>query len=227
MASKRETIHGVDSLEKSSPLKKQLDLLDNLEWWNIVPHESSDSENDDDEDGICQHANSTPLLISNDLGDVIDETDLLEELRNLSKFQEVAAESENSKSSDDRLFHNSQLSVKESVILLLGFVTRHQLSGVAIEDILSYINLVCPKENNLPKDSKELFSFFEKHSQKIVKHFYCPNKKCQAYVGYGKLDAKQTCGICGCSLKEETMFLEIPVQEQLMSVLSGMELYFS
>ncbi|KAJ7378980.1 hypothetical protein OS493_018774 [Desmophyllum pertusum] len=222
MASKRETIHGVDSLEKSSPLKKQLgklhaeernilgddnyvdvgwktvlttdnidflptedsekddlifqddtqgnckmkmvisdstefleveagDLLDNLEWWNIVPHESSDSENDDDEDGICQHANSTPLLISNDLGDVIDETDLLEELRNLSKFQEVAAESENSKSSDDRLFHNSQLSVKESVILLLGFVTRHQLSGVAIEDILSYINLVCPKENNLPK----------------------------------------------------------------------------
>ena len=35
-----------------------------------------------------------------------------------------------------KLFPNSQLSLKESVILLLGIVTRHQLTGVALEDIL-------------------------------------------------------------------------------------------
>lgn len=196
-----------------------------MEWWNIVPHESSDSEYDDDEeeDGVHMHQdrNTTSLLFS-DVEDLIDETDLLEELRNLSKLQQDASESENSKSSDDLLFDNSQLTVKESVILLLGIVTRHQLSGVAVEDILSYINLVCPKENNFPTNSKELFSFFENNSQRIVKHFYCPNKKCQVYICHDKLDTKQTCGVCGCSLKEEAMFLEIPVQEQLMTVLSGM-----
>lgn len=147
---------------------------------------------------------------------------MLEELRTLSNMQEVSAAAvAYSDNSDDRLFPNSQLSLKESVILLLGIVTRHQLSGVALEDILSFINLVCPKENKMPKDTKEIFSFFQSQSQKIVKHFYCPNKKCQAYVSHTALDGQENCGLCNCKLSEEAIFLEIPVQDQLKTVLSG------
>ena len=149
---------------------------------------------------------------------------MLEELRTLSNMQVVSvAAMAYSDNSDDRLFPNSQLSLKESVILLLGIVTRHQLSGVALEDILSFINLVCPKENKMPRDTKEIFSFFQSQSQKIVKHFYCPNKKCQAYVSHTALDGQENCGLCNCKLSEEAIFLEIPVQDQLKTVLSGKE----
>jgi len=73
----------------------------------------------------------------------------------------------------------------------------------------------------MPKDTKEIFSFFQSQSQKIVKHFYCPNKKCQAYVSHTALDGQENCGLCNCKLSEEAIFLEIPVQDQLKTVLSG------
>jgi len=113
------------------------------------------------------------------------------------------------------------LSWKESVILLLGIVTRHQRTGVALEDILSFLRLVCRKENKVPKDAKEVFSFFQNHSQKIVKHFYCPNKKCQSYVSHTTLHGRKSCGFCKGNLSEEALFLEIPIQEQLKTILSS------
>lgn len=69
--------------------------------------------------------------------------------------------------SDEKLFPNSQLTVKETFILLLGIVTRHKnkLSGVALDDILALIHLICPKENRMPKDSKEVFFFFQSQSK--------------------------------------------------------------
>lgn len=196
-------------------------LADNLEWWNIVPHESlcSDSEVDD-EGGVCGHSASVRLLDSDDIGDFIDQSELLEELRELNNMQEATAKTKDQNKSEEQLFPNSQLSVKETVILLLGIITRHQLSGVALDDILALIHLICPKENRMPKDAKEVFSFFQTQSQKPVKHFYCPNKKCQAYVGT-MLPAQERCGQCEWNLKEEAMFLEIPVQEQLKTVLTG------
>ena len=161
-----------------------------VEWWNIVPPESFDSDAGCD-DGVCVDEDSDTFLLSGHdthVGDFIDGADLLKELRTLNDAQKVFAEEAYSENSDDRkLFPNSQLYLKESVILLLGIVTRHQLTGVALEDILSFLRLVCPKENKVPKDAKEVFSFFQNHSQKIVKHFYCPNKKCQTYVSHTTL----------------------------------------
>ena len=195
-----------------------------VEWWNIVPPASLDPDGEYD-NGACVDDDPDTLLHSGDthLGDLIDGADLLKELRTLNNMQEVLAEEAYSENSDDQLFPNSQLSLKESVILLLGIVTRHQLTGVALEDILSFLKLVCPKENKVPKDANEVFSFFKNHSQKIVKHFYCPNKKCQAYVSHTTLDGQERCGFCEGKLSDETIFLEIPIQEQLKTILSGKE----
>ena len=194
----------------------------NLEWWNIVRPESLDLDGEQYDD-VSVHGDSNTFLNSDEIHieDFIDGSDLLEELRTLNDLQEASAQTAYSDKSDDKLFSNSQLSVKETVVLLLGIVTRHQLSGVALEDVLSFINLICPKENKMPKDAKEIFSFFQSQSQRIVKHFYCPNKKCQAYVGHTTLDGQESCSLCSCKLLEEAMFLEIPVQDQLKTVLSG------
>jgi len=199
-------------------------LADNLEWWNIVPHESEadDADNeDDDEVGVGGHYVPVKLLDSDDINDFFDQSELLEELKELSNMQKVmSATAGDQDKSDEKLFPNSQLTMKETVILLLGIITRHQLSGVAFDDILALIHLICPKENRMPKDSKEVFSFFQTQSQTIVKHFYCPNKNCQSYVGT-MLPAQERCGLCQTKLTEEAMFLEIPVQEQLKTVLTG------
>lgn len=199
-------------------------LADNLEWWNIVPHESEadDADNEaDDEVGAGGHYVPVKVLDSDDINDFFDQSELLEELKELSNMQKaMSAMARDQDESDEQLFSNSQLTVKETVILLLGIITRHQLSGVALDDILALIHLICPKENRMPKDSKEVFSFFQTQSQKIVKHFYCPNKNCQSYVGT-MLPAEETCGLCRLKLTQEAMFLEIPVQEQLKTVLTG------
>lgn len=187
-----------------------------VEWWNIVPPESFDSDAGYD-DGVCGDEDSGNTHV----GDLIDGADLLKELRTLNNVQKVSTEEAYSQNSDDQLFPNSQLSLKESVILLLGIVTRHQLTGVALEDILSFLRLVCPKENKVPKDAREVFSFFQNHSQKIVKHFYCPNKKCQTYVSHTTLHGQESCGFCKGNLSEDAIFLEIPIQEQLKTILSS------
>lgn len=175
---------------------------------------------------LCGEDSDTFLLSGHDtlVGDLIDGADLLQELRTLNNVQKVSAKEAYSKHSDDQLFPNfttRQLSWKESVILLLGIVTRHQRTGVALEDILSFLRLVCRKENKVPKDAKEVFSFFQNHSQKIVKHFYCPNKKCQSYVSHTTLHGRKSCGFCKGNLSEEALFLEIPIQEQLKTILSS------
>lgn len=199
-------------------------LADNLEWWNIVPHESEvdDADNEaDDEVWAGGHYVPVKLLDSDDIYDFFDQSELLEELKELSNMQKaMSATARGQDKSDEQLFPNSQLTVKETVILLLGIITRHQLSGVALDDILALIHPICPKENRMPKDSKEVFSFFQTQSQNIVKHFYCPNKNCQSYVGT-MLPAEERCGLCRLKLTEEAMFLEIPVQEQRKKVLTG------
>ena len=197
-------------------------LTDKLEWWNIVPleREADSTDNEvDDEVGASGHIVPVKLLDSDD-SDFFDQAELLElkELSNMQKAMSMVAGDQDK--SDEKIFPNSQLTVKETVILLLGIITRHKLSGVALDDILALIHLICPKENRMPKDSKEVFSFFQSQSQKIVKHFYCTNKNCQSYVGT-TLPVQERCSLCQSKLTEEAMFLEIPVQEQLKTVLIG------
>ena len=195
---------------------------DNLEWWNIVTHESEAGNPDseaNEEVMVCGHSEAIKLLDSDGIGDFIDRSELLEELKELNNIQEASAASKDQNRSEEKLSLNSQLTVKETVILLLGIVTRHQLSGVALDDILAFIHLICPKENRMPKEAREVFCIFPRYLIKIVKHFYCLNKKCLSYVGT-MLPAEERCGLCEWKLTE-AMFLEIPVQEQIRTVLSG------
>ena len=151
--------------------------------------------------GVNVDFNSDTFLLSGlntHVADLVDGANLLKELRTLNNVQNVSAEEAYSENSDDQLFPNSQLPSKESVNLLLGISTRHQVqgTGVALENISSSLTLVCPKENKVPKEAKEVFSFFQNHSQKIVKHFYSPNKKDQTYVSHTTLHGQESCGFC-------------------------------
>ena len=118
-------------------------LTDKLEWWNIVPHEreADGADNEvDDEVGAGGHHVPVKLLDLDD-SDFFHQSELLElkELSNLQKAMSAVAGDQDK--SDEKLFPNSQLTVNETVILLLGIITRHKLSGVALDDILQTFQL--------------------------------------------------------------------------------------
>lgn len=183
-----------------------------VEWWDIVPPELEDESD--------EYSNSIYCSPTLSFKDEIDKSGLLEELKDLHEHVERAGSRIDNRDSDP-LFANSNICVKEFVILLLGIVTRHHLTSVALEDILELINIISPVGNNVPKDTVEVYVFFGKHAQRIVKHFFCPNKKCQAYISNTSLQGKEKCKVCDMKVAEEAMFLEIPVQDQLKAVLSG------
>lgn len=183
-----------------------------VEWWDIVPPELEDESD--------EYSNSIYCSPTLSFKDEIDKSGLLEELKDLHEHVERAGSRIDNRDSDP-LFANSNICVKEFVILLLGIVTRHHLTSVALEDILELINIISPVGNNVPKDTVEVYAFFGKHAQRIVKHFFCPNKKCQAYISNTSLQGKEKCKVCDMKVAEEAMFLEIPVQDQLKAVLSG------
>ena len=79
---------------------------------------------------------SAPSSLLNELGS------LCGDIPNLDSFKERTAEG------DEPLFDGSPVSVNESSLLIMSFAVRHQLSGVALQDLLTLITLHCPKPNN-------------------------------------------------------------------------------
>lgn len=138
-----------------------------VKLWDIVPPELEDESD--------EYSNSINCSLTLSFKDGIDKSGLLEELKDLHENVERAGLRIDNRDSDP-LFANSNICVKEFVILVLGIVTRHHLTSVALEGILELIN-ISPVENNVPKDTVEVYAFFEKHAQRIIKHFFCPNKK--------------------------------------------------
>lgn len=122
---------------------------------------------------------------------------------------------------DQALYQDSPLSVAESCLLLMAFSVRHKLSGVALEDLLELIQLHCPKPNKCITELKEFQLFFQALKHPIVKHYYCPNLICKLYVGTLKPENTSKCAVCGTPLCSSAYFIEIPIVEQLRTILSG------
>ena len=137
-----------------------------VEWWDIVPPELEDESD--------EYSNSIYCSPTLSFKDEIDKSGLLEELKDLHEHVERAGSRIDNRDSDP-LFANSNICVKELVFLVLGIVTRHHLTSVTLEGILELIN-ISPVENNVPKDTVEVYAFFEKHAQRIIKHFFCPTR---------------------------------------------------
>ena len=64
--------------------------------------------------------------------------------------------------------------------------------------------------------------FFQILKHPIVKHFYCPNHKCKVYQGHSTPSNGDKCETCLTALDQSTYFIEIPIVEQLKTILSNM-----
>ena len=50
----------------------------------------------------------------------------------------------------ESIYHGSLLTLRQCLVLLLTFISRHKLTNVAILDLLSLLQLICPSPNTLP-----------------------------------------------------------------------------
>ncbi|XP_051809331.1 uncharacterized protein LOC110972572 [Acanthochromis polyacanthus] len=121
---------------------------------------------------------------------------------------------------EESLYTGSRLTKAQSFLLILSFVLRHGLTGVALSDLLDLINIHCP-ENTL-SSSKHLFLKELKPIQGHLQcHIYCPN--CEYYIGDEVSEGQ--CAVCktkwdkNSSLKNGNFFIYLPIQTQLKCLL--------
>ncbi|KAM9384827.1 uncharacterized protein KZ484_006547 isoform 2-T2 [Pholidichthys leucotaenia] len=182
-----------------------------------------------DEPNCSQVSPNTSNYIHNDLDDSLgsiigseEESSLLfedspdESVNEESHFGKVGHELEN----EETLYTGSRLTQAQSFLLILSFVLRHGLTGMALSDLLDLINIHCPENTQLT--SKHLFlkelKPIESHLQC---HIYCPN--CEYYIG--EQDSEGQCVVCNTtwdknnSLKNGNYFIYLPIQTQLEHLL--------
>ena len=63
---------------------------------------------------------------------------------------------------------------KVAMILLLAFITRHNLTNEAISDLFYIINLICPKPNRCCKSSYKFKKYFSFMITPTSFCYYCP-----------------------------------------------------
>ncbi|XP_030231849.1 uncharacterized protein LOC115557858 isoform X3 [Gadus morhua] len=122
-------------------------------------------------------------------------------------------------SADKPLYPGAPVSKEESLLMLMSYVLRNNLTGKALTHLLELFNLMFP---GLIPPSHYLFNKeFGSSSQPEV-HFYC--EKCLAYFGISA-DCPSHCTLCNTvfdantSLKKGFYFLVIPLHAQIKQLL--------
>lgn len=119
---------------------------------------------------------------------------------------------------------HTNVSCQEALLVLMAIKLRHKLSNLAVEDIISFCNLILPTNHSFVKDAAAFNNFFQQLKHPVTKHFYCPNKKCQMYLGtsFPSPSHQETkCSQCGFRLSSNHFFIEIPLENQLQTLLSS------
>ena len=99
----------------------------------------------------------------------------VESINNEQREESINDEQEDNINEDDfPLYPAASISFKVAMILLLAFITRHNLTNEAISDLFYIITLICPKPNRC---CKSLYRFKKYLSFMITPTsfcYYCP-----------------------------------------------------
>lgn len=193
---------------------QDIDETNHTEYEEIRDSGRSDDELFDFTHDACMYER---FVIEEDASDVSSECESIEsesDCRSTSERCEVEH--------DDILYSGAPISSSSSVVLLLSFVFKHNLTREALSDLLAVVEAHCPRPNNCRTTVKKLFEFVSQAKGDIVKHYYCGY--CNAYYGRGddQAEANRTCNICGKAIpKDGKFFIEVPIIKQLRKFFSG------
>ena len=118
---------------------------------------------------------------------------------------------------------NSDITIGQAVVLLMSFILRHQLTGVAVADLLDLFAILAP-DVYLPTSKFLLTKGLFDKSSCVQVHMYC--SVCDAYIGRYSVDENfDKCETCEAAvtreacLKDGNFYLYMPIEQQLETVL--------
>ncbi len=117
------------------------------------------------------------------------------------------------------VYPGAEITLGVSMLLIISFVTKHNLTGEGLSDLLQLINLHCLKECLLPRTLYKFKQWFADLKHPLVYHKYCA--RCCLLI-----DAKAASNVCANPLcnadlsKVESLdyFIEFPIEYQLQSL---------
>lgn len=197
------------SLVTTDNLEQQYDLLVNM-MDKVGPYQDLTNEGDDEEE-CCQNYDLTTFLedFEEDYSVCIDESTIMED------------STDSVSTNSDLLYEGAQITCNESLLLTMAFSLRHKISMTAVADLIELLRIHCPEENSLVSNIAQFQQHFRKLKHPIKQHFCCPNVNFQVYVSSVTPPKGDTCKVCGEHLSSSAFFIEVPVEEQLSTVLSS------
>ena len=127
----------------------------------------------------------------------------IEDILNRQREEDAEEEFNN----NQPLYRGTLLSVRESMLLILMIILRHNVNYECLADIISVINMHCLREN-LKKISFFKFKrFFSLDANEMIKHYYC--SECLKPFA----DLNDVCHLCLQGKK--VYFIQLPFLEQL------------
>ena len=118
------------------------------------------------------------------------------------------------------LFSGARITVGASLLLLITFVMRHSLSGVALKDLLTLVDLHLISPNCFTRSMSTLRRFFKELKNPVQFHYYCCF--CYEYIG---VERRACCTNKHClqDLTKNSLsyFIVIPLEPQLEALFAS------
>ena len=221
------------SLEDApASLKTQAEMQVNiLEEGTDIPNLSNQTPMYEEQTIIEPFSQAVDLLVeecvmANDVSE--DGSDIWSEDDLLNSDSESEQESErtdlNGQISDEDfnklpIYEGTQLTLGESILLIMTFALTHNLTGKAFSDFLDVIRLHCKESNLLPSTVYELKQWYQGLKIAPLKHYYC---------GECLLSLKEDTAVCPNSkcnkrfknIGDKSFFVEISLVEQIKKLYS-------
>ena len=129
-------------------------------------------------------------------------------------------------SNDQLIYPSARITNAASMILILTFVITHQLSGDALKDLLSLIDIHCLKPHSLIQSLYKFKRYFEFLNNPIKKHHFCSN--CCLPLDLECIKCPNAvCNKEYTNPQDKPFFIEIPVVDQLKQLFNRDGFYIS
>ena len=150
-----------------------------------------------------------------------DDSDYFDELEETDGEEErdgIAREDDFNINGDGELYVGAPITLEISMLLVITFVMRHNLSGLALMDLLTLISVHCISPNRCASSMGMFKKFFMKLKNPIEQHHYCTF--CYQYLGTSIL----TTEICTNKhflqrIDGSSYFIVIPLVAQLQTLI--------
>ena len=131
---------------------------------------------------------------------------------------------EGAKSVDDNpIYPNARITNAVSMLLIMTFALKHKLSGLAIRDLLSLIDIHCLVPNPLLKSLFKFKQYFHSLKNPLKKHHFC--SKCSISLKQDSVECPNVACKKNIDHQSTPFFIELSIIDQLKALFNRQGFY--